>query len=186
MDLTYRTASKVPFHGNSARCLVQRQQYALEMLSLLERGTYIINVDESWVNDLSFVRKCWQTKEGLPSIPIKTVQPRLSIIAAIDTEGRVWYALTQANTDSEVFMMFLRHLVDKLDQEIPTHRERVLIQVDGARYHISQIMCDYLKPLGVRLIYSGPYSYQSAPIELLFAGLKLGELNKQRIPTGNK
>ena len=36
------------------------------------------------------------------------------------------------------------------------------------------------------LIYSGPYSYSSAPIESVLAALKLGELNPQRLPTGKR
>ncbi len=36
------------------------------------------------------------------------------------------------------------------------------------------------------MIWSAPYSYSTAPIELLFGGLKLGELNPERQPTGKK
>ena len=35
-------------------------------------------------------------------------------------------------------------------------------------------------------MYSGPYAYDSASIERLFAHLKLGELNEARVPTGKK
>ena len=40
--------------------------------------------------------------------------------------------------------------------------------------------------MGLPIIYSGPYCYASAPIELMFAALKLGELNPERQPTGKK
>ena len=43
-----------------------------------------------------------------------------------------------------------------------------------------------LAKLVPHVIYTGPYSYSSAPIELLFAGLKLGELNPERLPTGKR
>ena len=36
------------------------------------------------------------------------------------------------------------------------------------------------------IIYSGPYSYSTAPIELVFGALKLGDLNPSRLPTGKK
>ena len=36
------------------------------------------------------------------------------------------------------------------------------------------------------IIYSGPYSYSTAPVEQAFAALKLGELNPDRLPTGKK
>ena len=40
--------------------------------------------------------------------------------------------------------------------------------------------------MGLPIIYSGPYCYAAAPIELMFAALKLGELNPERLPTGKK
>ena len=35
-------------------------------------------------------------------------------------------------------------------------------------------------------MYSGPYSYSAAPVELVFAALKLGDLNPLKLPTGKK
>ena len=43
-----------------------------------------------------------------------------------------------------------------------------------------------LAQLELPVIYSGPYSYSAATIEKLFAALKLGDLNLQRLPTGKK
>ena len=40
--------------------------------------------------------------------------------------------------------------------------------------------------MGLPIIYSGPYCYSSAPIERVFAALKLGDLNPERLPTGKK
>ena len=35
-------------------------------------------------------------------------------------------------------------------------------------------------------MYTGPYSYSAAPVEMVFAALKLGDLNPLRLPTGKK
>ena len=48
------------------------------------------------------------------------------------------------------------------------------------------VMKKRLARLALPIIYSGPYSYSSAPVELLFAALKLGELNPEHLPTGKK
>ena len=45
-------------------------------------------------------------------------------------------------------------------------------------------MRKYLHDLGLKIIYSAPYSYDGAPIELLFGSLKIGELNEKKEPTG--
>jgi len=42
----------------------------------------------------------------------------------------------------------------------------------------------HLAFLGMEVIYSGPYSYTTAPCELLFAHFKRGELNPGKLPTG--
>ena len=40
--------------------------------------------------------------------------------------------------------------------------------------------------MGLNLIFSAPYSYSAAPVETLFSGLKFGELNPEKLPTGKK
>ena len=40
----------------------------------------------------------------------------LKIFAAIDTDGNVWFALSHANTNQDTFMLFMRHLVQHLNQ----------------------------------------------------------------------
>ena len=47
-------------------------------------------------------------------------------------------------------------------------------------------MKDRLSKLGLNIMYSGPYSYSAAPVELAFAALKFGDLNPDRLPTGKK
>ena len=49
----------------------------------------------------------------------KQVAPRISLLLALDTEGRIWCSLTQANTDANVMTMFLRFLIQQLDLETP-------------------------------------------------------------------
>ena len=36
------------------------------------------------------------------------------------------------------------------------------------------------------MIWSGPYSYSTAPIEMVFGALKVGELNLDKMSTGKK
>ena len=45
MGLAYRMSRKIPALGNSERCLVLRQQYAMVMLELLKNGKRKINAD---------------------------------------------------------------------------------------------------------------------------------------------
>ena len=90
----YRLAKTVPIQGNSERCLVLRQQYALRLLPLLESGKRIINVDESWINQTRFLRRMWVPSDAAGSITDKQVAPRISLLVALDTDGKMWCALT--------------------------------------------------------------------------------------------
>ena len=96
--------------ANSNRALVQRQQFALTLFGLLTSGKRIVNVDETWLNETSFLRRTWARKDGLGNAKMTTVSPRLSLIAAMDTEGKGWFCLTHATTDSNVISLFLKHL----------------------------------------------------------------------------
>ena len=104
------------------------------------------------------------------------------MIAALDTDGRVYFTLTHANTDSDVMLVFMRHLMHQLDQEDANWREKTVFLYDGAHYHTGEEMRDYLGKLQVKVIYSGPYSYSAAAIEMVFSALKQGQLNPERIP----
>ena len=47
-------------------------------------------------------------------------------------------------------------------------------------------MREYLRKLRIEVIWSGPFSYDTAPCEKVFALLKLGEINQERQATGKK
>ena len=128
----------------------------------------------------------WVPSDSPATITDKQVTPRISLIAALDTEGRIWCALTQANTDTDVMTTFLRVLVRQLDMETPGWQENSTILLDNAKWHTSPVMKQRLANMGLPIMFSAPYSYSTAPIELVFAALKLGDLNPNRLPTGKK
>ena len=85
------------------------------MLPLLDSGCflsppthYVINIDESWLNNTRFVRRIWAPTDSPATVTDKQVAPRISLIVALDTEGRIWYSLTQVVTGSDVMTLFLR------------------------------------------------------------------------------
>ena len=107
LGLSYVMAKKLHPAANSARCLVLRQQYAMKMLELLQAGKKVVNLDETWINESSFVRKTWAPKDGKSNAALNTVIPRISMLAALDMDGRVWFALSHAATDSNMIALFL-------------------------------------------------------------------------------
>lgn len=135
LNMSYKKAKKAVPQANSERCRVLRQQYALTSVEQLENNKRIINVDETWINETNFVRKIWSKKQGNTTLNASTISPRISMIAALDSDGQVWFSLTQTTTDSDVFMMFLQHLAERLDEEQPGWRENTVFLWDNAKYH---------------------------------------------------
>ena len=86
----YRLAKQGPIQSNSERCLVLRQQYALTMLPLLKVKRRFINVNESWLNSTRFLRRMWVPSDAPATFSDKQVAPRISLILALDTDGRMW------------------------------------------------------------------------------------------------
>ena len=53
-DMRFSKIKRIPFKGNSERSLVVRQQSAKKLFELLEQGYRIVNIDESWINEVDF------------------------------------------------------------------------------------------------------------------------------------
>jgi hypothetical protein len=129
------------------------------MIELLKSGKRIINIDESWVNQTHFHRRQWAPTDSPATATVKEVNPRLSLIAALDTDGRVAFALLHANTEVNTFLMFLSHLFACLDEELPGWKQSSVILLDNATYHVKEPVSKYIQAAGVEMMYSAPYSY---------------------------
>ena len=100
------------------------------------------------------------------------------MIAALDTDGRIYFTLSHANTDQDTFMLFMRYLVQRLDQETPGWQENSVILLENALYHVGRLAREYFRKMQIPVMYTAPYSYSASPIETLFSLLKFGEINK--------
>ena len=163
--MRYRVLKKVQFQGNSERCLVMRMLYAKKMFELLEQGKRIINIDETWLPHLDFRCKKWRQRGEQNTVSTKSLAHRVNMIAALDTDGRLYLSLTQFNTDSDVMLMFLSRLAHLLSQEKSDWRKDTYWLLDNAPYHRSKEVRKHLLALGVKVILSGQYAYEAAPVE---------------------
>ena len=94
------------------------------------------------------------------------------MIAALDTDGRLYLSLTQFNTNNDVMLMFLSRLALLLTEESTDWREDTYWLLDNASYHRSKEVREHLLKLGVKVILSGQYAYDAAPIESFFSYYK--------------
>jgi len=123
-------------------------------------------------------------KDNACSVPIVQVSPRISMIAAIDTDGNTYFSLTQTNSNSKVMEIFFKQLVQKLDKEHLNWRKSHIIMLDNAPYHNSEHILKVLDDYSIPVIFTGPHSYDAAPIELWFARFKSVNINPECLPMG--
>ena len=69
------------------------------------------------------------------SVNTQEIHPRISFIAAVSTDGELFFSLTQVNTDHEVKLLFLTELAAILDGDNPLWRKDTLILMDNAGYN---------------------------------------------------
>ena len=50
--MKYKKVKKIPFQGNAPKNIIKRQMYSKVMLEILGTETRVINIDETWINDL--------------------------------------------------------------------------------------------------------------------------------------
>ena len=74
----------------------------------------------------------------------------------------------------------------QLDGEDPDWRDNTILVLDGAAYHRGTEARKALAALRIPTMIAGPYGYDAAPAEKLFALLKVGDLNPFCIKTGKK
>ena len=146
-----------------------------------------MNIDESWLPESDFIRRNWDKRGDSHSVPANALGRKVNMIAAVSSEGYVWLALTQPNTDEDVMRLFLSKLALVFTKQFGIGwREQIVILLDGASYHRSDKTRACIQHLKMQVVLSAPYSYAAAPAELFFAHFKQGEFNPDRIATGKK
>ena len=83
-------------------------------------------------------------------------------------------------------MLFVSNLVKILTQRSANWRLNHYFLLDNASYHKSKATRAMYDSLNVKIMFSAPYSYSAAPVELLFANFKKTAINPQIIKTGKR
>ena len=130
----YKRLRKVPYLGNADRCLILRAHFSKFLLNHLAAGMRVINLDQTWINDMNFTRRKWRMRGQAETAPESKVTPRVSLQMAICTDGRLYSSMYQVNTDARVFCLFISKLVAVLSKEDRRFRESTILMIDGAKY----------------------------------------------------
>ena len=115
--MSYRMIKYQPTHLNSLRSKVLRSMYSQEILKALDADKRLINIDESWIDELTPKKKRYFLPGAPSTIATRKMGNHTSVIAAIDTNGNSYFTVLHGNVDSDVFSLFVTWLVKILDVE---------------------------------------------------------------------
>jgi hypothetical protein len=175
--MTYRCLGIVTKNFDNHENLLKRQVAAAEYIKLLGSGREIINIDESIIRSTDHRTRGW-IKLGKRILASNAVRlPQISMIAAISSKGRVFFAVNQGKTNAHTFSLFLVGLCHALDGEDRNWRKEVTFLLDNAPYHRAAASFALYEALGLPLMFLGPYSFKMAPVEKLFSFVKNRDLN---------
>ena len=145
-----------PLHINSINNSFLRQQWAKQFLTKNIQSKVVINIDETWIGQTDYRRRKWGVRGSNNSLPVKNLQPRLSLILALDTTGTIYYSITQHNTDSYMMEIFFEQLSIRLDQDRPGWRKNSVVLIDNAPYHASNQSMKMFEQLRIPLMFLAP------------------------------
>jgi transposase len=81
----------------------------------------------------------------------------LNIIAAITSDGRVFFTVNRGRTRFTTFCLFLAKLAAHLNEESPNWRGNSIVMIDNAPYHRSKETREFIARAHVPLMFLGPY-----------------------------
>jgi hypothetical protein len=110
-------------------------------------------VDETFIVETDFRKMKWRKKGSTNSLPLKKVEPRISLLLGISNKGEVYFSVSQANTCKETKSLFLSQLAETLDYERPFWRNNTVITMDNAKYNTCDYTMDAMKSLGMRVMF---------------------------------
>lgn len=92
----------------------------------------------------------------------------------------MWYTINCGRTNSETFSLFLTKVCEHLDTVSLRWRKTTVVMLDNAPYHRGVVTQKIMDGLRVPVLYTGPYHFRMAPVELLFNYIKSRDLNPLR------
>ena len=97
--MKYRKIKHIPIGANTNRNLILRQQWVIACLKKDHKNRVYLNVDETWLGMCDFRRMKWQAPGTTNSISALQMAPRVTMFAAVDSLGNIYFSLSQSNSN---------------------------------------------------------------------------------------
>ena len=179
--MRYANVKRLQTDPNNWRLKYQRGKFANMLLNILASGLHVINYDETALSNLNYSGRVWQEKGKPKKILLGKAVKRLTVIAAIDTAGRLFVKVHKINSDRYTTIDTLNELVNILDEKDEEWREKYYLMLDGASYHVASDTLEFLEVRQIPVIFMSPFSPQLAPVETVHAYLKKTEIKSTQV-----
>ena len=143
----------------------------------MQDGRIVVNVDESVLRATDHRTRGWCPYGRRTFSSHSQRLFSLNIIAAITSDGRVFFTVNRGRTRSTTFCLFLSKMISQLDLQDPNWRMTTIFMIDNAPYHRSKETSEFIAKARVPIMFLGPYQFPMAPVEKFFAFIKNRDLN---------
>ena len=172
IGLSYKKVSWRPLKVLSPEITCSRMNY----ISFVEKarviGYRILQIDEFTVSRSTLPTREW-TKKGVLGYVIQEQPPhKYSVIAAISEEALELWAISDTNTNGDVFIAFIEELDTRLSRRYGERKREFIMTCDGARYHSTNAVKNKVKDLKMTLVQTVPYSPEFSPVEIFINWIK--------------
>mmetsp|Transcript_47725 Transcript_47725/g.34985 ORF Transcript_47725/g.34985 Transcript_47725/m.34985 type:complete len:117 (-) Transcript_47725:839-1189(-) len=115
--MTPQKVKYVTHYVDWKRAQLQRQFAASRYIETLESGKRIINIDESLINRTQYKKVGWNLKGNDLVCPQAQRLSEVSIVAAVSSQGELYYSINRGANNSLTIKYFLASLIKLLDFE---------------------------------------------------------------------
>ncbi len=138
-----------------------------------EEIDHVLFEDESMIRDYQAIQKTWFIKGKQRIVPTYGKHEGVKLVGVLNYETGAVYCEEHAKYDAEVFLGFLKNVVDLYPQG------RIVMILDNARIHHAKLLQPYVDSLKERLelLFLPPYSPTLNIIEGLWKWLKSEVIN---------
>jgi transposase len=132
--------------------------------------------DESGIGIMTRYGKTWGLRGETPVIQASMKRGGYNVMSVVTPEGKMRYSIEDENINGEVFIEFMKHLIDNRDRPL-------ILLVDHASFHKSKIVRDFVHQHRTKLrIYFLPkHVPEMNPDEQVWNEIKTDKIGKQPI-----
>ena len=144
----------------------------VDFLSLLLKGAYIVNVDESWFNRSLKQMYSWLPRRKGGIIVHENHKGRTSLVVGVWVKDG-WIGMIKNDTvNSKEFLVFVKVLGRLVQSLFSNENKQVIVILDNAPTHSSLTAMSVYNSMNSRYLFLPPYSPEVAPVELFFWNVK--------------